>query len=86
MFFHYTAPIPPRDFPNVVPRNSEMCCHTSSVYMRSQMGLETATEESDQTGDSGMGTGSGTTLYGTIEEWKESIQNPPPGMCIALVL
>ena len=51
--------------------------------MHSQLGLdETATDESDHTGDSGKGTGSGTTKYGTIQEWKESIQNPPPGMCI----
>ena len=42
---------------------------------------ETATEE---TGDSGMGTGPRVTKYGTIEELKEGIQNPPPGMCIAL--
>jgi hypothetical protein len=50
--------------------------------MRSQKKYDehVATEEEDQTGDSGMGTGSGTTSYGTIEEWKGSIQNPPPGM------
>ena len=36
----------------------------------------------DQTGDSGMGSGSGATKYGTIAEWKEAIQNPPPGTCI----
>jgi hypothetical protein len=48
--------------------------------MRSQKKYDehVATEEEDQTGDSGMGTGSGTTSYGTIEEWKGSIQNPPP--------
>ena len=40
-----------------------------------QVGLD---EESDQTGDSGKGTGSGTTQR---EEW---IRNPPPGVCIAL--
>ena len=43
---------------------------------------EAATEERDCTGDSGIGTGSGVTKYGTREEWKESIQNPPPGMYI----
>ena len=47
--------------------------------MLSLMKLETATEEEgDQTGDSGIGTGSGATKYGTVEEWKEAIQNPPP--------
>ena len=40
-----------------------------------QVGLD---KESDQTGDSGKGTGSGTTER---EEW---IRNPPPGVCIAL--
>ena len=35
-------------------------------------------EEDDQTGDSGMESGSGATKYGTIEEWKKAIQNPPP--------
>ena len=50
--------------------------------MRLQMGAdETATEESDQTGDSGMGTGSGTSKYGTVEEWKKNLL---PGMCKAL--
>ena len=38
-----------------------------------------AEEEGDQTGDSGMGTGSGA---GTIEEWKKGIQNPPAGICV----
>ena len=42
-------------------------------------------EESDQTGDSGMGSGSGTTKYGSIKEWKEAIQNPPPGISIIAV-
>ena len=48
----------------------------------SQVKLDEAEEEGDQTGDSGKGTGSGTTKYGNIEEWKKGIQNPPPGMCI----
>ena len=41
------------------------------------------TEESDCTGDSGMGTGSGTAPYEVIE-WRKAIQYPPPGiyMCI----
>ena len=43
-------------------------------------------DESDQTGDSGMGSGSGATKYGTIKEWKEAIQNPPPGMYRFLLL
>ena len=90
VLFHYAAPIPPKYSPRLAPKNlanSEMCRPTSSVCMLSQMGAdETATEEEgDQTGDSGMGTGSGTTKYGTIEEWKKGIQNPPPGMYIAFV-
>ena len=39
-------------------------------------------EEGDQTGDSGIGTGSGTTRYGTVAEWKKAIQNPPPGIYV----
>lgn len=39
--------------------------------------LSTVTEESDWTGDSGMGTGSGTAAYEVIV-WKNAIQHPPP--------
>ena len=44
--------------------------------------IKEVTEESDQTGDSGMETGSGTTEYGTVEEYKSAIKNPPilPGI------
>ena len=45
-----------------------------------QVGVD---EESDHTGDSGKGTGSGTTQ---LEEWKKGIQNPPPGVYIAHTL
>ena len=37
-------------------------------------------EESDRTGESGIGTGSGTTRYGTVAEWKEAMENPPEGV------
>ena len=37
-------------------------------------------EENDQTGDSGMGTGSGASKYGSLEEWKQAMKNPPPGI------
>ena len=61
-----------------------MCYTQSPVFMRSQKKLDdlvaTCTDDEDQTGDSGMGTGSGTNSDGTIEEWKRAIQNPP-GMC-----
>ena len=48
------------------------------------MKVDERADESDSTGDSGMGTGSGTTKYGSIKEWKEAIQNPPPGICVYL--
>ena len=59
--------------------------------MLSQMGLdETATEERDYTGDSGIGTGSGATKYGSVEEWRKAIRNPPPvpapGVCILVLV
>ena len=54
-------------------------CPISSVCIMKGDGRA---DESDKTGDSGMGSGSGATKYGPIEEWKEAIQNPPPGMCI----
>jgi hypothetical protein len=39
---------------------------------------EVTIEENDWTGDSGMGTGSGSTRYGTRDEWREALKNPPP--------
>lgn len=39
---------------------------------------EEAVEEQDCTGDSGMGTGSGSGQYGSLEEWKDAMQHPPP--------
>ena len=36
-------------------------------------------EENDHTGDSGIGTGSGTAQYGTHDEWRNALKNPPPG-------
>ena len=39
---------------------------------------ETATEEDDCTGDSGVGTGSGSAKYGDVEDWKRGITKPPP--------
>ena len=56
------------------------------VFLLHLFCIDERAEESDQTGDSGMGSGSGATKYGTITEWKEAIQNPPPGMCIFLLL
>ena len=41
---------------------------------------EAVVEENDQTGDSGMGTGSGSANYGTCEVWKNAMNNPPPGI------
>ena len=43
---------------------------------------EVTIEENDWTGDSGMGTGSGSTRYGTRDEWREALKNPPPGVYI----
>ena len=47
-----------------------MCVHP-------QKKLSDEEENDDQTGDSGMGTGSGAAQYGTVEEWKGAIKNPP---------
>ena len=44
----------------------------------SQNTSEVAIEEQDCTGDSGMGTGSGSDQYGGLEEWKNAMQDPPP--------
>ena len=41
---------------------------------------EVMIEENDWTGDSGMGTGSGSTWYGTRDEWRDALKNPPPGV------
>lgn len=84
-FFHsiHVAPIPPRRpvQESLQPLRCVALLHAPLL----QVGLdETATDETDQTGDSGKGTGSGTAKYGSIEEWKKGIQNPPPGMHIAL--
>ena len=37
------------------------------------------TEVDDHTGDSGIGTGSGSAKYGTIDDWKLNTNHPPPG-------
>ena len=39
---------------------------------------EAAMEEDDCTGDSGVGTGSGSAKYGDVEDWKRGITKPPP--------
>ena len=38
--------------------------------------------ENDQTGDSGMGSGSGSGQYGAVNEWKRAIRHPPPGIIV----
>ena len=38
----------------------------------------TIVDDDDQTGDSGLGTGSGAVQYGELEEWKRAIMIPPP--------
>jgi hypothetical protein len=46
--------------------------------LREKEGLQVSVEESDQTGDSGIESGSGSVRHGTVAEWKGWIQNPPP--------
>jgi hypothetical protein len=67
MYASPTAPIPPKkNSPRLSAKHqhsgvSKMCYTRSPVFMRSQKKYDehVATEEEDQTGDSGMGTGSG---------------------------
>ena len=33
-----------------------------------------------ETGQSGIGTGSGSGRYGSVESWREAIKTPPPGI------
>ena len=42
---------------------------------------KTATEGDDQTGDSGMGTGSGSADY-VLNEWRQALTHPPPGILV----
>ena len=39
----------------------------------------TTTVVDDQTGDSGMGTGSGSAEY-VLNEWRQAMTRPPPGI------
>ena len=65
---------------------SQMCFNKASVCIPLQKkesdeeeSKEVAVEEGDQTGDSGMESGSGSVQHGTISQWREAIKKPPPG-------
>ena len=47
-------------------------------------GEGTADSEEDVTGDSGMGTGSGSAQYGGVEAWRQAMDNPPPSKTIVM--
>jgi hypothetical protein len=70
-----TAPVAPK--PSCKAKQNPRQINTPEL----NSSLSTVTEESDWTGDSGMGTGSGTTAYEVIV-WKNAIQHPPPGIYI----
>jgi hypothetical protein len=64
---------------------SQMCFNKASVCIPQQKkesdeeeSKEVAVEEGDQTGDSGMESGSGSVQHGTISQWREAIKKPPP--------
>jgi hypothetical protein len=64
---------------------SQMCFNKASVCIPLQKkesdeeeSKEVSVEEGDQTGDSGMESGSGSVQHGTISQWREAIKNPPP--------
>jgi len=42
-------------------------------------GEGTADSDEDVTGDSGMGTGSGSAQYEDVKAWRQAMHNPPPG-------
>lgn len=56
---------------------------STGIRNRSGAFIETAVEEEDWTGDSGMGTGSGTASYEAVFEWRQALKQPPPGMYLA---
>ena len=88
----FTAPVPPKKNSPRLPKRttdrqsamSQMCFNKPSVCIPLQKKeseeelKQVAMEEGDQTGDSGMESGSGSVQHGTITEWREAIQNPPP--------
>jgi hypothetical protein len=69
------------DISSSVPKNPAL---SRSKYVPSTLTFgtkpqtEAATEEDDCTGDSGVGTGSGSAKYGDVEDWKRGITKPPP--------
>jgi len=65
----------------VHPRGISVCCETGNTAEKSYHLPSNHTDEmEDNTGDSGMGTGSETGPYSTVEIWKQAMKNPPPGM------
>ena len=77
--YHLIAPVPHK---RPVNTGSPPTLHPLSAATRntSQAGSETTREDDDWTGDSGMGTGSGSAADETAV-WKKAMKNPPPGMC-----
>ena len=39
-------------------------------------------EDDDQTGDSGVGTGSGSSWYGSVDEWTRAMKYPTAGILV----
>ena len=64
--------------------HTSICLDPALSYVLSTLTIgtkpqtEAATEEDDCTGDSGVGTGSGSAKYGDVEDWKREITKPPP--------
>lgn len=85
-FCPYTAPVAPKKFSYKSNPRHTATPHTHHFLLTVPKDMllavteEVAIEEDDQTGDSGMGTGSGTGQYEALDEWKGALQNPPPGM------
>ena len=58
-----------------------MCCHVLVCFtiIAPLPPKNTTTVVDDQTGDSGMGTGSGSAEY-VLNEWRQAMTHPPPGI------
>ena len=65
----------------ITPRRCPPTLKTKNLSMDYHMppGQCTADSDEDVTGDSGMGTGSGSAQYEDVETWRQALDNPPPG-------
>ena len=48
-------------------------------------GEGTADSDDDVTGESGLGTGSGSAHYEDVQAWRQALDNPPPGRTAIII-